>query len=136
ETYYLSLGKNSQYSPKISISKEKTSKASTAKPPKPKPVKEKSTKATPLQKAGNGKVAKVRNTKSTFQLVDKPDEEPAHSEPEPEPVQEGACEEYDMECAIQMSLESFQAQVHAHVRGVAIQEPVAEALRPLPVVEG
>ncbi|GJR97072.1 hypothetical protein Tco_0269246 [Tanacetum coccineum] len=94
--------------PKPKVTKEKTSKASTAKPPKPKPVKEKSTKATPLQKAGNGKVAKVRNTKSTFQLVDKPDEEPAHSEPEPEPVQEG----------------------------VAIQEPVAEALRPLPVVEG
>ncbi|GJR36115.1 hypothetical protein Tco_1211799 [Tanacetum coccineum] len=78
------------------VTKEKPSKASTAKPPKPKPAKEKSTKATPLQKAGKGKVAKVRN----------------------------------------MSLESFQAQGHAHVGGVAIQEPVAEAIRPLPVVEG
>ncbi|GKA28329.1 hypothetical protein Tco_0714497, partial [Tanacetum coccineum] len=122
--------------PKPKVTKEKSSKASTAKPPKPKPAKEKSTKATPLQKAGKGKVAKVRNVKSTFQLVDEPDEEPAHSEPEPEPEQEGAGEEYDMERAIQMSLESFQAQGHAHVGGVAIQEPVAEAIRPLPVVEG
>ncbi|GJR62124.1 hypothetical protein Tco_1504286 [Tanacetum coccineum] len=99
--------------PKPKVTKEKTSKASTANPPKPKPAKEKSTKATPLQKAGK-----------------------AHSEPEPEPEQEGASEEYDMEHAIQMSLESFQAQGHAHVRGVAIQEPVVEAIRPLLVVEG
>ncbi|GKB36244.1 hypothetical protein Tco_0881186 [Tanacetum coccineum] len=41
-----------------------------------------------------------------------------------------------MECAIQMSLESFQAQSQAHVGGVAIRKPVAEATRPLPVVEG
>ncbi|GKE61968.1 hypothetical protein Tco_1512335, partial [Tanacetum coccineum] len=41
-------------------------------------------------KAGKGKVAKIRNVKSSFQLVDEPDEEPAHSEPEPEPEQEGA----------------------------------------------
>ncbi|GJR15385.1 retrovirus-related pol polyprotein from transposon TNT 1-94 [Tanacetum coccineum] len=64
--------------------KEKPSKPSTAKPPKPKPVKEKSTKATPLQKADKGKVAKVRNVKSSFKLVDEPDEEPAQPEPEPE----------------------------------------------------
>ncbi|GKE61372.1 hypothetical protein Tco_1511739, partial [Tanacetum coccineum] len=57
-------------------------------------------------------------------------------EPEPEPEQEGAGEEYDMERAIQMSLESYQAQGHAHVGGVAIQEPVAEVIRPLYVVEG
>ncbi|GKF13546.1 hypothetical protein Tco_0055008, partial [Tanacetum coccineum] len=48
-------------------------------------------------------------------LVDGPDEEPAQTEPEPEPEQEGAGKEYDMERAIQMSLESFQAQGHAHV---------------------
>ncbi|GJS82340.1 hypothetical protein Tco_0748881 [Tanacetum coccineum] len=35
-----------------------------------------------------------------------------------------------------MSLESFQAQGQAHVGGVAIRELVAEATRPLPVVEG
>ncbi|GJR02065.1 hypothetical protein Tco_0525049 [Tanacetum coccineum] len=93
--------------PKPKVTKEKYSKASTAKPPKPKPAKEKSTKATPLQKANKGRVAKVRNVKSTFWLVDEPNEEPAHSKPEPEPEQEGA----------------------------AIQEPVAEAIRPLLVVE-
>ncbi|GKA73161.1 hypothetical protein Tco_0779377 [Tanacetum coccineum] len=73
---------------------------------------------------------------STFELVDKPDEEPvAHSEPEPEPKHQGKGEEFDMEHAIQMSLESFQAQIQAHVGGVAIQEHVAEATRPLLVVE-
>nr|GEW54124.1 hypothetical protein [Tanacetum cinerariifolium] len=35
-----------------------------------------------------------------------------------------------------MSLESFQAQGQAHVGGVAIHEPVVEASRPLPMVEG
>ncbi|GJT93380.1 hypothetical protein Tco_1082225 [Tanacetum coccineum] len=45
-------------------------------------------------------------------------------------------EEYDVEQAIQMSLESFQAQGQAHVGDVAIQEPVAEATRPFSVVEG
>ncbi|GJY59920.1 hypothetical protein Tco_0459812 [Tanacetum coccineum] len=127
--------KSTTPAPKPKVTKEKPSKAFTAKPPKPKPAKEKSTKATPLQKAGKGKVAKVRNMECSFQLVDEPDEEPAHSEPEPEPKQEGSGEEYDMERAIRMSLESFQAQGHAHVRGLAIQEPVAEAIRPLPIVE-
>ncbi|GJT81875.1 hypothetical protein Tco_1056217 [Tanacetum coccineum] len=109
--------------------KEKPSKPSTAKPPKPKPA-----KPTPLQKTTKGKVTKVRNVKSSFQLVDEPNEEPAQPETEPKLEQKG--EVYDMERAIQMSLESFQAQGHAHVGGVAIQEPVAEAIRPLPVVEG
>ncbi|GJU52980.1 hypothetical protein Tco_1226694 [Tanacetum coccineum] len=35
-----------------------------------------------------------------------------------------------------VSLESFQAQGQAHVGGVAIREPVAEATRPIPMVEG
>ncbi|GJR63954.1 hypothetical protein Tco_0010019 [Tanacetum coccineum] len=98
---------------KPKVTKEKPSKASTAKPPKPKPAKDKSTKATPLQKAGKGKVAKVRTMKSTFQLVDKPDEEPAHSEPEPEPEHQGEGEDFNMERAIQM-----------------------KAIRPLHIVEG
>ncbi|GJR09755.1 hypothetical protein Tco_0792407 [Tanacetum coccineum] len=101
--------------PKPKPAKEKPSKPSTTKSPKPKPAKEKSTKATPLQKAGKGKVAKVRNVKSSFQLVDEPDEEPAQPEPEPEHQSE---------------------EGHAHVGGVAIQEHVVEATRPLPVVEG
>ncbi|GKE57003.1 hypothetical protein Tco_1496188, partial [Tanacetum coccineum] len=71
------------------------SKPSTAKPPKPKPAKEKSTKATPLQKADKGKVAKVHNVKSSFQLVDEPDEEPT----QPKPEHQGEGDEYDMEQA-------------------------------------
>ncbi|GJU69715.1 hypothetical protein Tco_1255974 [Tanacetum coccineum] len=124
--------------PKPKVTKEKPTKASTAKPPKPKPAKEKSTKATPLQKARKGKVTKARTLKSTLQLVDEPDEEPTHYEPEPElePEHQGEGEDFDMERTIQMSLESFQAQSQAHVGGVAIREPVAEATRPLPVVEG
>ncbi|GKC22736.1 hypothetical protein Tco_1024886 [Tanacetum coccineum] len=128
---------------KVTAEKEEKKKSASNKQPKPKPAIKKSRKpapapkpkATPLQKAGKGKVAKVHNVESSFQLVDEPDEEPAYSEPEPEPEQEDTGEEYDMERAIQMNLESFQAQGHAHVGSVAIQEPVAEAISPLPVVE-
>ncbi|GJX88300.1 hypothetical protein Tco_0340314 [Tanacetum coccineum] len=77
---------------------------------------------------------KPTTAKQPKPLVDEPDEEQAKPEPEPEP--QGAGEEYDVEQAIQMSLESFQAQGQAHVGGVAIREPVAEATRPLLVVEG
>ncbi|GJS92355.1 hypothetical protein Tco_0799323 [Tanacetum coccineum] len=97
--------------PKSKITKEKSSKPFTLKPPKPKPAKEKSTKAAPLQKAGNGKVTKVRNVKNSFQLVDELDEEPA----QPESEHQGEGEDYDVEQAIQMSLELFQAEGHAHV---------------------
>nr|GEV25130.1 Gag-Pol polyprotein [Tanacetum cinerariifolium] len=70
------------------------------------------------------------------ELVDKPDEEPAQSEPEPELEHQGEGDKDDMERAIQMCLESFQAQSQAHVSGVAIQKPIAEATQPLAVVEG
>ncbi|GJX51448.1 hypothetical protein Tco_0278293 [Tanacetum coccineum] len=53
------------------------------------------------------KVQPKRKERRRQQLVDEPDEEPAQPEPEPEPEQEG--EEYDMEHAIQMSLESFHS---------------------------
>nr|GEX22459.1 hypothetical protein [Tanacetum cinerariifolium] len=66
--------------PKSKATKERPSKASTTKLPKLKPAKEKSTKTTPPQKAGKGRITKVR---------------------------EG--DKNDMELAIQMSLESFQA---------------------------
>ncbi|GJX54528.1 hypothetical protein Tco_0282897 [Tanacetum coccineum] len=75
--------------PKPKITKEKPSKASAVKPPKPKPAKEKLTKDTPLQKASKGKVAKVRTMKSSFYLVDEPNEESSHSKPEPEPEHQG-----------------------------------------------
>ncbi|GKG28645.1 hypothetical protein Tco_0416010 [Tanacetum coccineum] len=83
---------------KPKVTKEKPFKPSTAKPPKSKPAKKKSTKATPLQRPTRVKLQKF--------VIE--------------------CEEYDVEQAIQMGLESFHAEGHAHVGGVAIQEPVAE----------
>nr|GEV64697.1 retrovirus-related Pol polyprotein from transposon TNT 1-94 [Tanacetum cinerariifolium] len=122
--------------PKPEATKERPSKASADKPPKPMPGKEKSTKTTLSQPIGKGKVIKVRKAKSQFQLVDESDEEPAHSELEPKLVHQGEGGKDDMKLAIRMSLESFQAQSQAHTGGVAIREPVAEATRPLLVVEG
>nr|GEZ36751.1 retrovirus-related Pol polyprotein from transposon TNT 1-94 [Tanacetum cinerariifolium] len=93
--------------PKPKATKERPSKASTAKPPRLKPTKEKSTRTTLPEQAGKGRIIKVSEGDEDY-----------------------------MECVIRMSLELFQAQSQAHVDGVAIQEPVAEATRPLPVVEG
>ncbi|GKC83730.1 hypothetical protein Tco_1139447 [Tanacetum coccineum] len=79
-------------------------KPATAKQITPKPVKEKSSKPT---------------------LAPKPkvtQEKPSNPSPTKHPKR-GEGEEYDVERAIQMSLESFQAQGQAHVGGVAIREP-------------
>ncbi|GJU76464.1 retrovirus-related pol polyprotein from transposon TNT 1-94 [Tanacetum coccineum] len=54
---------------KPKVTKEKPFKASTAKPPKLKPAKEKSTKATPLQKAGKGEVAKIQPVDEAIRLL-------------------------------------------------------------------
>nr|GEW44314.1 hypothetical protein [Tanacetum cinerariifolium] len=51
-------------------------------------------------------------------------------------LKRGEGEDYDLNRAIQMSLETFQAHGQAHVGGVAICEQVEEATRQLPVVEG
>ncbi|GJS97348.1 hypothetical protein Tco_0804316 [Tanacetum coccineum] len=83
-----------------------------------------------------GKVQKILKGKSSLQLIDEDEPTQPEPEPEPEPEHQGEGEEYDVEQAIQMSLESFQAQIQAHVGGVATREPVEEATRPLPVVEG
>nr|GEV33490.1 integrase, catalytic region, zinc finger, CCHC-type, peptidase aspartic, catalytic [Tanacetum cinerariifolium] len=103
--------------PKPKATKERPSKASANKPPKSKIAKENSTKTTLLQLTGKGKVINVHKAKSQFQLVDEPDEEPAHSEPEPKLVHQGEGDEDDMELAIHMSLESFQAQIQAYIGG-------------------
>ncbi|GJZ15168.1 retrovirus-related pol polyprotein from transposon TNT 1-94 [Tanacetum coccineum] len=95
--YLEMLAKHDQ---KVAAEKEGKKKAASTKQPKPKP-------------AGKDKVTKVRTVKSTFQLVDEPDEKPAHSEPEPEPKHQGEGEEFDLERVIHM-----------------------KATRPLPVVEG
>nr|GEV55306.1 retrovirus-related Pol polyprotein from transposon TNT 1-94 [Tanacetum cinerariifolium] len=83
---------------KIAAEKGGTKKPATAKQPKPRPAKEKSSKPTPApkpkvtkekpskpshtKKTRKGKVTKVQNVKSSFQLVDELDEEPVHLEPE------------------------------------------------------
>ncbi|GJR37081.1 hypothetical protein Tco_1212765 [Tanacetum coccineum] len=100
---------------KIAAKKGGKKKPSTAKQLKPKPVKEKSSKPAPAPKT---KATQVKPAKPSLAK---------HSK---------IGEEYDVERAIQMSLESFHAQSQANVGGVAIREPVAEATRPLPVVEG
>ncbi|GJS19866.1 hypothetical protein Tco_0448498 [Tanacetum coccineum] len=118
--------------PKPGPAKEKSSKPAPA--PKPKVTKEKPSKPSPAKHLKRGKVQKLRKGKPFLQLVD--EDEPTQPEPEPEPEHQGEGEEYDVERAIQMSLESFQAQSQAYVGGVAIHELVVEATRPLPVVEG
>ncbi|GJU21528.1 hypothetical protein Tco_1154870 [Tanacetum coccineum] len=132
---------------KIAAEKGGKKKPATAKQLKPKPVKEKSSKPAPAPKpkvtqvkpakpshakhSKMGKVQKIRKGKSSLQLID--EDEPTQPEPEPEPEHQGEREEYDVERAIQMSLESFQAHSQVHVGGVAIREPIAKATRPLPV---
>nr|GEV05827.1 hypothetical protein [Tanacetum cinerariifolium] len=87
----------------------------------------------PYKRPTKGKVIKAQTVKSSLQLIE-PNEEQDQPEGVPEP--QGACEEYDLERAIRMSLESFQAHGQAHVGSVAIQEPVAKVTRPLLVVKG
>nr|GEW07942.1 retrovirus-related Pol polyprotein from transposon TNT 1-94 [Tanacetum cinerariifolium] len=93
----------------------KQAKPAPVKQPKPKLVKEKSPKPkpTPPQKAGKGKVTKAQTMKSSLHLVDEPDEE--QDQPEVVPEAQGTGEEYDLERAIQMSLESFQDDTSANI---------------------
>ncbi|GJY64659.1 hypothetical protein Tco_0466119 [Tanacetum coccineum] len=121
-------GKSSKPAPasKPNPTKEKPSKPSTTKPPKPKPTKEKSTKATTLQKADKGKVTKVRNVKSSFQLVDDPDEEP--TQPELEPEHQGDGEEYDVERAIQMKATRPLLVVEGKSKAIVTEEQAAHSL--------
>ncbi|GJX88903.1 hypothetical protein Tco_0340917 [Tanacetum coccineum] len=117
---------------KVAAEKEGKKKTASTKQPKSKSATKKSSKPAPAAKP---KPAKEKPSKPS--TAKPPIPKPAKPTPLQRPTrpeQEG--EEYDMEHAIQMSLESFQAQGHVHVGDVAIQEPVAEAIRPLPVVEG
>nr|GEZ24891.1 retrovirus-related Pol polyprotein from transposon TNT 1-94 [Tanacetum cinerariifolium] len=110
----------------------------TAKQPKPKPAYAKSSKPSPVSKpkatketltkpspakpypakpslvkpSKMGKVLKTRKGKSSLQLID--EEETSQPELDPKP----------------------KHQEQAHVSGVTIQEPTAEAARPLPMVRG
>nr|GEW09296.1 retrovirus-related Pol polyprotein from transposon TNT 1-94 [Tanacetum cinerariifolium] len=116
---------------RIASEKEGKKKPTTAKQPKPKPAYEKSSKpahvpklkapketpskpslAKPLKMR---KMLKTRKGKSSLQLID--EEEPSQPKPKPEPKHQGEGDEHDVELAIQMSLESFQAYSQAHVGG-------------------
>ncbi|GJU11813.1 hypothetical protein Tco_1134209 [Tanacetum coccineum] len=92
---------------KVAAEKEGKKKEASTKQPKPKPVIEKSSKPAPAPKP---KVTKEKPSKTS---TAKPPKSKAAE----------ACQRK----------ESFQAQSQAHVGGVAIREPVAEATRPLPV---
>nr|GEU82653.1 hypothetical protein [Tanacetum cinerariifolium] len=94
-------------------------KTASSKQPKSKPAIEKSSKPAPAPKP---KATKERLSK----LVDEPDEEPAHSEPEPKLEHQGEGDEDDMERAIQMSLESFQAQRKG--KAIVTKEQAAHSL--------
>ncbi|GJX10527.1 hypothetical protein Tco_0200386 [Tanacetum coccineum] len=105
---------------KIAAEQGGKKKPATAKQPKPKPAKEKSSKPAPASKPKvtkekplkpspakhpkRGKVQKLRKGKPSLQLIDK--DEPTQPEPKPEPEHQGEGEEYDVERAIQMSMES------------------------------
>nr|GEW42089.1 putative reverse transcriptase domain, ribonuclease H-like domain, aspartic peptidase domain protein [Tanacetum cinerariifolium] len=113
--------------PKPKPAKEKSSKPSPI--PKAKATKEKPAKPSPAKQSQIGMVLKTHKGKNSPQLID--EEEPTQPEPEPKPEHQGERDKFDVKRAIQMSLESFQAQSQVHVGGVAIREPVAEATRPL-----
>ncbi|GKD17970.1 hypothetical protein Tco_1207128 [Tanacetum coccineum] len=99
---------------KVAAKKEGKKKSASTKQPKPKPAIEKSSKLAPAPKP---KVTKEKPSKASTGKPPKP--KPAKEKStKATPLQtagKGKFEEFDMERAIQMSLESFQAQGHAHV---------------------
>nr|GEX30946.1 retrotransposon protein, putative, unclassified [Tanacetum cinerariifolium] len=117
---------------KSNPAKEKSSKPALI--PKPKVTQVNPSKPFPTKHSKLGKVLKTYKGKISLQLIY--EDEPAQPKPEPEPEHQGKGDEHDVERSIQMSLELFQAQSQAHVGSMAIREPVAEATRPLHVVEG
>nr|GEZ42320.1 hypothetical protein [Tanacetum cinerariifolium] len=133
--YSVYLEMVAKHNRRILAKKEGKKKPTTAKQPKLKPANEKSSKPatilkpkatkknpanpSPKKPSKMGKVLKTHKGKSSLQLSD--EEKP--SQPELEPEHQGEGDEYDVERAIQMSLESFQAQSQAHVGGVTIKEP-------------
>ncbi|GKE71226.1 hypothetical protein Tco_1529298, partial [Tanacetum coccineum] len=108
--------------------KEKSSKPAPA--PKPKVTKEKPSKPSPTKHPKRGKVQKLHKGKSPLKLID--EDEPTQPEPEPEPEHQGEGEEYDVEAHVVSTCGTWSSTCC----GVAIREPIAEATRPLPVVEG
>nr|GEV54684.1 Gag-Pol polyprotein [Tanacetum cinerariifolium] len=114
--------------PKSKASKERTSKASADKSPKPKLAKENSTNTTLLQPTGKGKVLKARKAKSQFQLVDEPNEEPAHFEPKTELEHQGEGDDDEMENAIQMKATRLLPVVEGNGKAIVTEELATQSL--------
>nr|GEW13044.1 retrovirus-related Pol polyprotein from transposon TNT 1-94 [Tanacetum cinerariifolium] len=102
--------------PKPKPAKEKSSKPAHVPVPKPRATKKKPAKPSPAKQSQMGKVLKTRKGKSSLQLID--EEEPTQPEPEPKPENLGEGDEFDVERAIYMSLESFQAHSQAHTPAI------------------
>nr|GEW55546.1 retrovirus-related Pol polyprotein from transposon TNT 1-94 [Tanacetum cinerariifolium] len=132
---FVPKGEVDEHDRKVAAEKEGNKKTTSAKQPKSKPFSEKSSKLAP---ALIPKTTKERPSKASTTKPPKPKlaKEKSTKTTSPQKAGKGEGDKDDMEHAIQMSLESFQAQSQPHVGGVAIQEPVAVATRPLPVVEG
>nr|GEY39266.1 hypothetical protein [Tanacetum cinerariifolium] len=120
---------------KILAEKEGTKKTASAKQPKPMPAILKSTKPAPAPKpkATNERLSKASTAKPPKPKLAK---EKSTKTTLPQKAGKGEGNKDDMELAIQMSLELFQAQSQEHVGGMAIREPVAEATQPLPIIKG
>nr|GEX70191.1 retrotransposon protein, putative, unclassified [Tanacetum cinerariifolium] len=120
---------------KMSAEKKGNKKTVSAKQPKSMPAVEKASKPEPASKS---KASKERPSKPSADEPPKlkPAKEKSTMTTLPQPTHKGKGDEDDMELAIRMSLETFQAQSQAHVGRVAIREPVTEATRPFPVVKG
>ncbi|GJY77881.1 hypothetical protein Tco_0483682 [Tanacetum coccineum] len=92
---------------------------------------EKPLEPSPAKQSKRGKVRNIRKGKSPLKLIDEDKE--VHHKLGPQ----GEGEEYDVERAIQMSLELFQAHGQALVGGVDFRETVASGItKKLPIVEG
>nr|GEU36963.1 hypothetical protein [Tanacetum cinerariifolium] len=130
---YLEMVANHDW--KVTAEKDRKMKTASAKQPKSKPAIEKSSKPAPVPKP---KETKERPSKASTAKPPKlkPAKEKSTMTTPPQQAGKGEGNNDDMERTIQMSLESFQAQSQAHVGCVAIQEPVAEATQPLPIVKG
>nr|GEU94700.1 retrovirus-related Pol polyprotein from transposon TNT 1-94 [Tanacetum cinerariifolium] len=120
---------------KVAAEKEGNKKTASAKQPKSKPAIKKSSKLAPAPKLKATKeIPSKASTAKPPKL--KPVKEKSTKTTLPKQAGKGEGDEDDMERAIWMSMESFQVQSQAHVGGVVIREPVAEATQPPPVVEG
>nr|GEW89132.1 uncharacterized mitochondrial protein AtMg00810-like [Tanacetum cinerariifolium] len=116
---------NQSNPPVIAKQPEQVSPKPTKKQPKPAPTKK------PSKDTHNGKVVKkVQKGKSTLKLVDEDEE----VQPDPKPQSKG--DDSDLELALQLSLDEFQGQGRVPVGGVAIREPIAEAIQQPSAVEG